>query len=306
MGGEPLTAFTLIRNIVDWSYQLNTSIPFLFFVVTNGTLLDEEKKHWFECNKNKIIVGLSVDGGSNMQRTNRGCDLEQLPIDWAYRLWPNQQFKMTVSKETVKNYAEGVLFFQKKNIVVQSTLALGVEWSIQDALDYANQLEILSAFYLSHRELKPSLLLTKNIEPLFYTSSSREKCCNTGTHSITYDINGDPYPCTVFTPIVFGKKMQKEISSINFKNDDLFFDDQCKDCFIKNRCKTCYGLNLKHRGNIATRDKSLCKMYKEEVFAICKFQRDYLSEKKNLTEKERKRLNLAIRALEILEANIKR
>jgi uncharacterized protein len=246
MGGEPLIAFSLICDIVEWTYQLKTDIPFIFFVVTNGTLLDDEKKRWLEKNKDKIVLGLSVDGLSDMQKRNRGCNLDQLPINWAHSLWPDQQFKMTVSKDTIKDFANGVLFLQRRKFIVQTTLALGIEWSMQDAEDYSDQLEIVSTFYLSHKEFKPMPMLTKNIESLFYTKSLREKCCNAGTRAITYDVNGSSYPCIVFTPIVFGKDIQPKISKINFKNDDIFFDNECQDCFIKNMCKTCYGLKLRN------------------------------------------------------------
>ncbi len=269
--------------------------------MTNGTLLDGEKRHWFEKNSDKVVLGLSVDGLPEMQRKNRGCCFEGLPVEWAHRLWPDQQFKMTVSKETLRDFADGVLYLQGKNFVVQTTLALGPEWSSDDAAQYAGQLEILSDFYLANRNCKPLPLFTRDIGRVFDSTSEREKCCNVGTRAITYDVDGSLYPCVVFSPLVFGSDSPADVSAIDFRNDALFIDDECGGCSIKNLCKTCYGLNLKHRGNLATRDKTLCKMYREEVRATCKFQRDYFSAKPGtLTERERHRLSLAREVIRVL------
>jgi hypothetical protein len=47
-------------------------------------------------------------------------------------------------------------------------------------------------------------------------------------------------------------------------------------------------------------------MYKEEIYAICKFQKDYFLEKKgSLTEKEKNRLSITIDAVDILNTIIK-
>lgn len=97
------------------------------------------------------------------KKKNRGCYNESLPITWANRIWPSQHFKMTVSKETLSDYADGIVYFIKRKILVQPTIALGIEWGIRDAIIYRNQLAILCSFYLENRHIKPIPLFIRPI-----------------------------------------------------------------------------------------------------------------------------------------------
>ena len=302
MGGEPLLNFSLIQETCECSWQQKWEIPYHFYVVTNGTLLDYSKMQWFEAHSRQITIELSVDGFNKMQEINRGCSTHSLPIDWVHRLWPEQCFKMTVSKKTLKDFAKGMITLQTQGYQTNSDLAIGVAWNELDAREYARQLEILSDFYLSHQHLRPCHLLLRNIEPLFTENPSIEKCCTSGGRAITYHANGKPYPCVVFTPLVFGKDLTSELSQMDFSDNKLFTDPECKTCFIRNMCKTCYGYNYKIRGNLAQRDKAYCPMYRAEIKAICKFQTNYLrKQQRALSSKEQERLDKAEKGWQNLE-----
>ena len=54
MGGEPMTNFPLIKQVVEWARGLPLSVPYIFFMTTNGTLFDEEAKAWFRDNADII------------------------------------------------------------------------------------------------------------------------------------------------------------------------------------------------------------------------------------------------------------
>ena len=55
MGGEPLLEFPLIKEVSEWlwSLPLNKKLMVLF-APTNGTLLNDEMKHWFSVNRERI------------------------------------------------------------------------------------------------------------------------------------------------------------------------------------------------------------------------------------------------------------
>lgn len=59
-GGEPLLRFNFIKKVVDYAERKSNGIKLRFAVVTNGTLLDEEKRNFFS--KKGFIVSLSLDG----------------------------------------------------------------------------------------------------------------------------------------------------------------------------------------------------------------------------------------------------
>lgn len=71
--------------------------------------------------------------------------------------------------------------------------------------------------------------------------------------------------------------------------DDALFDDPtCKDCVIHNICPTCYGMNYIERGNVYSRDKSMCAYIKVEKSATCKLHKQRIMSKDfdSITERE--------------------
>ena len=61
-GGEPFLNFSLIKEITDYIIHYVTNKKVLIFIVTNGTLLNDEIKQWLIENKKYVICGLSLDG----------------------------------------------------------------------------------------------------------------------------------------------------------------------------------------------------------------------------------------------------
>ena len=164
MGGEPMMNFTLIRQLVEWAEMEPLSVPYVFFMVTNGTLFDEERKDWFRQHKNRIVVGASFDGTFEMQEENRKTLEGSVDMDFFQTTWPEQGFHMTISQETLPHLAEGVLEMQRKGYLLEASLAQGIEWTDRDAQIYLEQLYILSDAYLHAPELCPINLLT--VSPL--------------------------------------------------------------------------------------------------------------------------------------------
>lgn len=302
-GGEPLLNFNLIKRLCEWTWNSYLQSNYIFSVVTNGTLLDDSMKKWFEEHREKIVLKLSVDGYLDMHTTNRGLRAFDIPIQWAHLNWPDIEFKMTVSKKTICYFAEGILYFQRYDYKVIPVLAVGENWTNKEAFEYENQINLLADYYLSNVKKRPHPLLFKSIDALFDTTVKQEKCCGAGERTITYDVDGEKYPCVIFTPLVFGRDVRKDISSINFQDINEFLDPECENCIISNLCKTCYGYNYKIRGAIFARDKRACNMYKAEIRAICLFQKQYIERNKTyrlLSEKEEIRLRQVLLLFEKL------
>ena len=305
MGGEPLMNFNLIRQLVEWTDKAPLPVPWIFFITTNGTLLDREKKDWFRKYKHLITLGASYDGTPEMQITNRATAKDSIDMAFFHDTWPGQGFHMTISQETLPHLAEGILELQRKGFHLEAALAQGVEWTDNDSEVYFEQLQILSETYLKEPKLRPINLLSRtlNIMPSEDVKTlKQEKWCGSGTHMITYDVDGTAYGCHLFTPIVLGDKA-RELDKFEWNCSSATEDPYCRECILKLSCPTCAGFNYRYRGNVAKRDHNWCKMVFAEKFVACEFQIKVLAQRrKALDESDAMHAKGAIEAYKILNS----
>ena len=116
-----------------------------------------------------------------------------------------------------------------------------------------------------------------------------------------YDVDGKAYPCHLFLPIVHGKNIDKEMSEIDFFDNERMFDVTCQDCKLKPVCRTCYGFNFLERNDVTKRDKTMCKMQLVEIQVISAFQIEYLMQKsraQKLVGEELLQLQAAVKCYE--------
>lgn len=274
MGGEPLTNFPLIKELVEWAESGSIDVPFLFFITSNGTLFDDERKEWFREHRDTIVVGVSYDGTPEMQRKNRNTHDDQIDMEFFYKTWPFQEFHMTISQDTLPHLAEGILEIQRKGYKITASLAQGVDWSEYDAGIYDEQLQLLAEAYLNDISLPPVNILGTPISVL--TSAevqlrTQERFCGTGSGMITYDTDGKAYGCHMFSPIVLGHRAL-ELNRESSPCAGAFEDSYCKACVLKLNCPTCAGFNYRYRGDVSKRDHRWCKMIYVQMKRACEFQ----------------------------------
>lgn len=302
-GGEPLLNFNLIKDLSEWIWEQDYPINYVLSVTTNGTLLNDEMKKWFTTHKKHFRLILSVDGTEEMQRNNRGCRQEQLPIDYVRETWPDLYLKSTMSKESLKTFAEGVIYMLEKGYNVASSIAIGEDWDKDDAAIYRRELEKLAEYYLEHIDIEPMPLYTRVFAELMepFCNNTPIKGCGTGTSMAAYDVDGTAYPCHLFLPVVHGKNIKKELAEIDFYDNDKLFDDDCRKCGFAQICRTCYGFNFNDRGNVNKRDKRVCEMLLAEAQVLSAFQINYLvkiSKTRKLAYNESYALKAAIKCYE--------
>jgi len=286
MGGEPLMNFELIKQVVEWLRGESFDIPFICFATTNGTLLDDSKKEWFEKNKDMIWLGVSYDGSKDSQKINRGEKANVIDYDFFYRLWPKQGIKLTISKESLPLLASSIIETQKRGFLLTASLAHGVEWSDADAEIYISQLKMLSNTYFSEDSLPPINLLTRPLVGVHKPAPVQKRFCGTGVHMVTYDVDGKNYGCHMFAPIVLGDAAITN-ENIEWSCETVAEDPRCKECFLKDYCPTCMGFNYRYRGDVSKRDFNWCRMVLAEAIVSCEFQIKMLTTKcQTLTEEE--------------------
>ena len=293
--------FPLIKEIVEWLEGGVIAIPWICFATTNGTLLTDEIKSWLREHKNIINLGASYDGSSKMQSTNRGTDKHNIDLAFFRELWPHQALHMTISKETLPTLAEGVLDMQNKGYKVEAALAEGVDWTMEDALIFREQLNILKDAYLKNPALTPFNRLTRyvSVTDAPATEKIQGKWCGTGKYMATYDIDGKKYGCQMFTPLVLGDNALLA-DTVEWDLPESNADDYCKSCVLKSFCPTCPGFNYKHRGHLAIRDKRWCPIILAEAITACEFQVERIAAIDKLDEKDAQHGQAALQAYKVL------
>ncbi len=302
MGGEPLMNFDLIKAVVEWLETNVIPVPWICFATTNATLLDDIKRTWLMEHSHSILLAASYDGTGNMQSKNRGTDRYEIDLDFFYNLWPEQGFQMTISKETLPNLAEGVLYVQRKGYELNAALAQGVDWTLEDALIYRKQLSLLKDAYLNDFSLSPFNRLTRFIDVFDESRTDIKQVfgCGSGHNMVTYDINGKKYGCHMFSPIVLGTKAI-DTTAIDWDDPNLMVDDYCNTCVLRIFCPTCPGFNMRYRGSLAKRDKRWCPMVLAEALTACEFQIERIAMIGTLTAQDAEHAQSALKAYKVLK-----
>lgn len=264
-GGEPFLQFELMKKIFDYVNDNYPEKPIVFFATTNGTLVHGEIQEWLEKNKERVWCALSLDGNKMMHDINRCDSFDMIDIDFFLRCWPTQDLKMTISQETLPYLADGIIFLHEKNFCFTANLAYNIDWSKADNEQLLErELMKLIDYYLAHPDVQPCSLFTIPIFKVAIENSTETlRQCGAGLDLISYDIDGEAYPCQFFMPLSAGEKaitMNESQFKEMVTRDDLHGD--CKTCIAAPICHTCYGANYLATGNIFHKDDNWCKLQK--------------------------------------------
>ena len=275
-GGEPFMVFPKIKELCEWLWLQEFPEKYIVFATSNGTLIHGEIREWLTQHKDKFIVGLSLDGTREMQNTNRSNSFDLIDIDFFVKTWSKQGVKMTISPQTINQLAEGIIFLHSKEIKdIRANLAYMVDWSSPKFAEiYQRELQKLAKFYKENPDLPKSSIFSVNFASLTDNESPKRKWCGAGTEMTAHDIDGRAYPCHLFFESVCGKEKSENAKNIDFADPNEFISKECSDCPILDICPTCYGANYIERGNIGSRDMSICKLNKIRVFEIAKYEYD--------------------------------
>ena len=275
-GGEPLLEYDTIREVVEYVKAKEYPKDYIFFITTNGVLLDDERKAWLEENSDYLQIGLSLDGTKEMHNQNRSDSFDDIDLSFFHRVYPEESVKMTISLETLPNLAQGVIFCHQQGFEVSCNLAYGIDWQKErNRKTFEQQLMVLIDYYLQHPDIKPCSLLDINrIKSIAQPTEKAVRYCGAGYAMRAYDCDGTVYPCQFFLPICVGEAEAKRALTIDFSNPELEehqMDEACRTCSIRNVCPTCYGNNYATTGDIYKKDMRLCEMNRIHFKAIAFF-----------------------------------
>lgn len=270
MGGEPLLRFGMIEEICEWIECGVWPIEIGLSATTNGTLFYVHKE-WLWAHRNTFKVVLSADGDKLMHDKNRSNSFSSIDFDFYTAAWPDGKVKMTISPDSVGRVSDGVIFLHKKGIKrIEGNLALGptINWSGTHLKLYRRELRKLVRFYLDNPEMSPASMVNVDICRITQPSDWRKRCaCGEGL--ICYDIDGQSYPCHLFSPIVLNEEQLHNFRNAYYKfaEIDSFADERCFSCAIRKCCPRCHGMNYIYTGSLASSPPVFCLASQIEFFA---------------------------------------
>lgn len=286
MGGEPLLEFNLVRQISEWLWSQDFEQKYTLFVVSNGTLLTKEMKEWFYTNKDRISIGLSLDGDSETQNSNRSNSWYSIDLDFFRETWPHEGIKMTISKQSLPKLANNVILFEKLGFKrIQANLAYMDGWEESDLVIWNNELAKLAEFYVKHHlECHCSLL---DIKPdCIFVEKAKNKRCGCGHYITCIDTDGKKYPCQMFAPISMPSNIYSLVNNTNFDDDSIFYNEKCNKCVLKVSCPACCGNNLIHKGGLNIIDDFYCKAFMVQYLRNVEYQIMKAQEIKDPSERD--------------------
>lgn len=268
-GGEPFMAFKRINEICSWLWSKEWPTKYICYATTNGTLIHGEIKRWLLENKERFVVGLSLDGTPEMQDRNRSNSYKKINVDFFLKNWPEQGVKMTPSPGTLASLAKGVIHihelgFKRNNC----SFASGVTWDkneFNEVINYKKilqeQLLELAIYYLNNPDVLPvDMLNIKFLAVAAGMNSLVDKLCGAGTIMHCYSPDGQCFPCHLFYEA--NKEHKVDLASFNLSSPQLLSDKRCEGCILEPICPTCYGGNLITYGDITHRDPYTCNITK--------------------------------------------
>lgn len=275
-GGEPFLEFELIKSLVEYTKNKMYNKKYIFFITTNGVLLNEDRKEWLKNNTQYLQCCLSLDGTREMHNVNRSNSFDLIDIDFFANTYPEQEIKMTISNKTLETLAEGVIFCHRLGLPVSCNLAYGIDWcdEINQSL-LIEQLRLLMDFYLENPQYYPCLMLDPmRILNLCITEHKQMRVCGAGYTMRAYDYDGSFFPCQHFLPLSVGQTKAEESLKIEFPELDIkdrTYESPCSNCPISNICMTCFGANYEATGDIYQPDLNMCKLFKIQFKATAYF-----------------------------------
>ena len=267
IGGEPLLEMDLIKSLYEYTMKMYPDSRVHFFATTNGTTLTKEDKDWFSKHNKRFILGLSLDGIKQIHNYNRSDSFDLIDIPFFLKNWPAQGPKMTISKKTLDNLAENIIYIHEIgfNEINGVNFAEGdFDWGNRNELKkLSKQLRILLDYYTENYNINPDQMFGKHIKFCASTNIHQYKTCGMGTRTILYDVDGRKFPCSFVTPMTFSSEDLEKINNTDFNNPSIFLDKEChEECYLFPICGTCSGANYLVNGTFSKRIKTRCDMYK--------------------------------------------
>lgn len=298
IGGEPLMAFNLMKDAVDYTKKKcqETNLICKFSTTINGTLVTDEVIDFFV--ENTFEVKVSLDGPEYVQNLNRrdyaGTGsfekiMKNLPLLRKYEQETGNQISVAsvVTSNNYQYYAESFQFLLDLGIKkLESGIDYYCSWSDEQLQRLREQIEKVFGLYKAY--------IQKNQEVIFwnlweqYLKSFLIPCpfyaCKAGLTTCYVTTDGGIYTCAELPEFKIGSvEAGLDVPRIR---EIIYLEDQedamCKECQYIRHCKTrgCQVANYEIHQNVYKPIKVNCEVTKWMYHLI----------QTNLTEKQLEKL----------------
>ena len=287
-GGEPLMAFDVVKEVVDYarSKEKKYNKNFRFTITTNGMLLTDDKIDYI--NKEMYNVVLSLDGRKEVNDRMRFCVNGSGSYDiilpkfqkMAKERGDGQYYIRGTFTKYNKDFSNDVLHFYEKGFE-----QISIEPVVTDPkLPYALTEEDLPEVYAEYEKLA-KIIIEKRKNGEFFNffhfmidldqgpcAIKRLRGCGCGNEYVSVTPEGDVYPCHQFVgkpEWIMGSvndlSLNTEIKD-SFAKTTVYTKPECRTCWAKFYCSGgCNANNLEYAGSIKKPYKVACDLEKKRL-----------------------------------------
>lgn len=288
-GGEPLMNMEIIEYVCDKFRERDPEIE--IGIVTNGTLINN--KYVDIANRYKIQTTISYDGNikvNDMLRIRENGTGASSDILMKAKYFQQSTGLLGLIEGTYTQYhfdnKVGVLDILKhlekeiSGVPLHLAPAGGAEQNDFILKDYQPFIDSVDEIFKENKKNSDNNYTYSLLERIVYNVTNRVTCseyiCDAGVGTLSVSVNGDVYPCFMFTD-------QERNKLGNVKEDNLFSSDKfksvisefrefsfketnknCSECFIKDICNGCLGLNAMNTNSSGlAMDVKTCDMFRK-------------------------------------------
>lgn len=294
-GGEPLLNIPLLEEACSMIRKIDSERGYKtqFGLVTNGTILNDRIIDIIK--KYEINITISYDGNQKINDITRvdinGHGTSEIILKNAKHLKEKTGQPSTIEVTYNQYHIENNVNISNvinhiQNELPDTSIHLVPAGGTEDDKFVINNLDVfpesVDSIFNSVESIKegkkiPSYSL---VDRILYGLSNKEYqgspyVCDAGLGTLSVSIDGDVYPCFMFTN-------QETMRLGNVKDNDIFRSDhfkkvmnrlinfsiksnneECNNCFIKSLCNGCLGLNSFHSGDPFKLSPNICKMFRD-------------------------------------------
>ncbi len=314
-GGEPLLEFETICTLTDeveqfWKQKGWNQADLRFGTTTNGTLLNDTMKRWFNEHPN-FDVDLSLDGTPEAHNRNRNNSYDKIEPHFDFFRKYNRAVKMTISPYTLDQCALGIKHLHSLGFEIHANIIFEDVWGdeVQKAAHlqiFARELSTLIVFYKQNPHLKRTTLLPPLYRPLPQKKQMEhleELMCGMGLNMVAIGTDAQMYPCDRVIPLC----REEGIEAIEITRPSIE-PASCAACQLLPVCPECRAFNYEVHGDTNHKTTFHCEFVKIQqrasaIMAIHDIEEVYAQmDKEALSEKEKDFLSWQIDSATFIES----
>lgn len=305
IGGEPFLNIEVMEFVADYFLYKATNLNhpwanhFMFSVTTNGTLLldDPRVKHWIDKYKNRLSIGITIDGDKELHdacrvfHDGRGSyDTVVKSVKYAIKNFGMYNTKVTFAHENLDKINTAIPHLFDLGLTdIHANCVYEDVWKEGDDKIFYNQLKALTDYMLDKKLYEDHYcsIFDNNIGHPLEPSDNSNWCGGDGS-MLAISVDGRFFPCIRYMKYAMTGEVKREEMiigdvdrGVESKNENKYLislsnitrksqsTEECFNCKVGQGCSWCTAFNYLTFGTPNKRATFICKMHKARVAANC-------------------------------------